>query len=150
MSRHRPPQHGEGTAWLVLDMAKEDYSCSWYTGTNDGRLVEHARIPTASDAVAWGRSRTPRVRIRTADARTYWAGTAPRPEGFSHTWTDSDTTNAANPATTPNCASSPGRRTGRSTHPQRQETHRAEHGVECADDAETRCSCTIPAAPTWR
>jgi hypothetical protein len=96
MRRHRSPEHGEGTAWLALDRAQENYSCSWYTGTNDDRLVEHARIPTASDAVAWGRSRTPRVRIRTADACTYWAGTAPRPAGFSHTWTDSDA-NAAQP-----------------------------------------------------
>src|SRR5687767_14779449 len=97
MSRQRTPKHGDGTAWLVVDRAKSDYSCSWYAGTHDGRLVEHARVATASQAVAWGLSRTPRVRIRTADACTYWAGTAPRPEGFSHTWADPDTTDVVHP-----------------------------------------------------
>ena len=81
-------------------------------GPTTAACVEHARIPTASDAVAWGRSRTPRVRIRTADIRMSRAGTAPRPEGFSHTWTDSDTTNADNPSTTPNCPRASDRRTG--------------------------------------
>ena len=95
MRRHRTPRHGDGTAWLVADRLKGDYLCSWYTGTHGGHLVEDARVPTASEAVAWGRSRTSRVRIRTADARTYWAGTAPRPEGFSHTWTDPDSIDVA-------------------------------------------------------
>ena len=97
MSRHRTPKHGDGTAWLVVDRARGDYSCSWFAGTHDGRLVEHARIATASEAVAWGRSRTARVRIRTADACTYWAGTAPRPEGFSHSWTEPNTTDVSQP-----------------------------------------------------
>jgi hypothetical protein len=95
MSRNRTPQHGDGTAWLVADRLAGDYVCSWYIGTHSGRLVQGARVPTAAEAVAWGRSRTSRVRIRTAEACTYWAGTAPRPAGFSHTWTDSHTSDAA-------------------------------------------------------
>ena len=97
MSRHRTPRPGDGTAWLAADRLQGDYLCGWYTGTHGGRLVEGARVPTASEAVAWGRSRTSRVRIRTADACTYWAGTAPRPAGFSHTWSDPDGTDVPHP-----------------------------------------------------
>jgi cytidine deaminase len=87
MRRHPKSRRGDGTAWLVVDRRTGDYDCSWYAGADDGWLVEQARVASASDAVAWGLLRTPRVRIRTADARTFWAGTAPRPEGFSETWT---------------------------------------------------------------
>jgi hypothetical protein len=45
-------------------------------------------VASAADAVAWGRLRSPSVRIRTGDSRTYWAGTAARPGGFDHTWTE--------------------------------------------------------------
>ncbi len=86
MRRHRTPRRGEGTAWLVLDRGNGDYLCYWYAGSNDARLVEQARVSSASDSVAWAALRTSRVRIRTADACTYWAGTAPRPEGITHTW----------------------------------------------------------------
>ena len=88
MSRHRRWRHGEGTAWLVADRVHGDYLCYWYAGTNDGHLVEQARAATPAEAVAWGRLRTPRVRIRTGEARTYWAGTGPRPATFAATWTD--------------------------------------------------------------
>jgi hypothetical protein len=90
MRRHRRRRHGEGTAWLVADRVRHDYLCYWYAGTNDGHLVEQSRAGTAVDAVAWGRERTPRVRIRTGAARTYWAGTAPRPAGFVESWTTPD------------------------------------------------------------
>ena len=70
MRRHRRPRHGDGTASLVADRAKGDYLCYWYTGTGDARLVEHARAASAEEAIAWGRDRTARVRIRTAEART--------------------------------------------------------------------------------
>jgi hypothetical protein len=86
MRRLAKLRHGDGTAWLVVGRPSGDYLCYWYTGTNDGHLVEHKRVATAADAVAWGRLRTSRVRIRTPDARTYWAGTAPRPATFTSTW----------------------------------------------------------------
>jgi len=95
MRRDRRPGYGDGTARLVVDRVNGDYLCYWYTGTGDARLVENARVPSAADAVAWGRTRSPRVRIRTADAVTYWAGTTPRPEGFAHTWTPPGAANAA-------------------------------------------------------
>ena len=85
MARNRIPNRGEGTAWLLEDNDRGDYICSWYAGPSDGRLAESARVPTSADALAWGRDRTTRVRIRTA-SRTYWAGSAPRPDGFAHTW----------------------------------------------------------------
>jgi hypothetical protein len=85
MTRSGHAERGDGTAWLVEDGARGDYFCSWYVGPYDGQLAEHARLATSAGAVQWGRDRTTRVRIRTA-ARTYWAGSAPRPDGFTLTW----------------------------------------------------------------
>ena len=76
---------GCGTVWLLEDRERGDYICAWYAGPSDGRLAERTRVATSADALAWGRERTSRVRIRSA-SRTYWAGSAPRPEGFAHTW----------------------------------------------------------------
>ena len=90
MTRAYTPHDGEGTAWLAADRLRDDYFCCWYGGPNDARLLEQARAPNAAAAVAWGAHRTPRVRIRTNEGRTYWAGTAPRPAGFSHTWTEAE------------------------------------------------------------
>jgi hypothetical protein len=108
MRRHRKPRHGEGTAWLVVDRVEGDYLCYWYTGTGDGYLVAHARTASAEDAVAWGRQRTPRVRIRTPDSRTYWAGTTPTPQGFAHTWTQPNAVNTVRPPRAVAAPSSPG------------------------------------------
>ncbi len=72
------------TAWLIADRLNGGYLCSWYAD----HLVEQSRASTAADAVAWGRQRTPRVQIRTEDACSYWAGTAPRPATFTRTWAD--------------------------------------------------------------
>ena len=77
---------GAGTVWLVADRRDGTYLCYWYSGLTDGRLGEHARVANATDAVAWGRARTPRVRIRDVDGRSAWAGTAPQPHGITHTW----------------------------------------------------------------
>jgi hypothetical protein len=86
MSKRREARRGEGTAWLVADRLTDDFYCYWYTGTNDGQLVEQAGPWSANDAVAWGRDRSPRVRIRTRDGQTEWAGTAPRPATFTASW----------------------------------------------------------------
>jgi len=88
MTRHqRRPRHGDGTAWLVADRARGDFDCYWYVGRAGDHLGAQARAATSEDAVAWGRARTSRVRIRTVDGRSEWAGAAPRPEGVSNTWT---------------------------------------------------------------
>ena len=90
MSGHRA-RPGEGTAWLVTDRPETaGCHCYWYTGPKDDHLVEHAHVTGAAEAVAWGRQRTPRVRIRTADGRASWAGSAPRPAGIAHTWIETD------------------------------------------------------------
>ena len=78
---------GEGTAWLVADGAEPSgFNCYWYVGPAEDHLVEHAHVSNATAAVAWGRTRTPRVRIRTSDRRSSWAGTAPPPAGITLTW----------------------------------------------------------------
>jgi cytidine deaminase len=96
--RRRRARTGDGTAWLVVDQVNGEYLCYWYAGPSGSELMEHARVANASDAVAWGRLRTSRVRIRTPDNSTSWAGTAPRPQGFNHTWADRDTARQPSPA----------------------------------------------------
>ena len=82
----RTAREGDGTAWLVADRAHGDFLCYWFVGPSDQRVAEQARAASADEAVAWGRLRTTRVRIRTDDGCSYWAGSAPQPEGFRHTW----------------------------------------------------------------
>jgi hypothetical protein len=84
--RRRETKPGEGTAWLIADRLSEIVHCYWYAGASGGQLVEHSSAANAAAAVAWGRDRTPRVRIRTRDGETQWAGTAPRPDTFTATW----------------------------------------------------------------
>lgn len=76
----------DGTAWLVANRERGDFACYWYVGRAGDHLVEQGRAATAEDAVAWGRNRTASVRIRTVDGHSQWAGSAPRPEGMSATW----------------------------------------------------------------
>jgi len=76
----------EGSAWLVADRAHGGFVCYWYTGRAGDHLGEQTRVANAEEAVAWGRARSSRVRIRTAEGSGQWAGAAPRPEGMSHTW----------------------------------------------------------------
>lgn len=86
MKQQRRAEPGEGSVWLVLDRSTGGYVCYWYAGANEGRMVEQARAASAADAVAWGRERSPRVRIRTDDARSSWAGAGPTPDGYELTW----------------------------------------------------------------
>jgi hypothetical protein len=82
----RLPRHGDGTAWLVADRARGDFVCYLYVGPAGDHLGEQSRQATAEEAVAWGRARTTRVRIRTVDGCSQWAGAASRPEGLFQTW----------------------------------------------------------------
>jgi hypothetical protein len=90
MSRTRTRRFGgHGTAWLVFNDATNDYLCYWYRGANGAdRLVEHGHATSAARAVAWGRARTPWIRIRMGDAKTYWAGNSAAPEGFAGLWSE--------------------------------------------------------------
>jgi hypothetical protein len=88
-ARIRPARRaGEGLAWLIFDAGGGlfQYQCYWKGGHCDDHLIEHARMATDTDAVDWAAARTPRARIRMPDHRTYWAGSAPRPNGFAGTW----------------------------------------------------------------
>ena len=82
----RRPRHGDGTAWLVADRVHGDFVCYWYVGRAGDHLAAQGRAASAEEAVAWGRARTTRVRIRTVEGCCQWAGAASRPEGLSHTW----------------------------------------------------------------
>jgi hypothetical protein len=82
-----------GMAWIVFDHGRNDYLCYWYNGPNGGNcLLGQAHAPTASQAVDWGRARTPKVRIRMGDAETYWAGSGAAPEGFAGLWSENSGT----------------------------------------------------------
>jgi hypothetical protein len=88
MRKHNGARLGEGTAWLVADRLSDHVHCYWYAGVSGGQLIEHADADSARDAVAWGLERTPRVRIRTREGETQWAGTEARPEMFATSWSD--------------------------------------------------------------
>ena len=102
MSRNHAPRRGDGTVWLVADRLQDDYLCYWYVGRKGDHLAESTRQPTASQALDWGRLRSGRVRIRTAAARTYWAGTESRPESLSHDWPEPTSAGAARGGPPPN------------------------------------------------
>jgi hypothetical protein len=78
----------DGAAWLVADRARGDYVCYQYNGPAEDHLLAQDRATTAQAAVAWGRERTTRVRIRTAGGHTYWAGADAKPAGIPSSWTD--------------------------------------------------------------
>jgi hypothetical protein len=86
MRKRRDARPGEGTAWLIADRNSDTVLCYWYAGVSGGQLVEQASAANANDAVAWGRHRTPSVRIRTREGETQWAGTGPRPETYAVSW----------------------------------------------------------------
>ena len=86
MTWSRRARRDRGTVWLVADRLRGDYACYRYVGRNGDHLAESARQDTTAHALEWGRARAGRVRIRTTEARTYWAGTAPRPDGLSYSW----------------------------------------------------------------
>jgi hypothetical protein len=90
MKRGRAARRGEGMAWLVADSANDEFMCYWYFGAGGDRLAEHARVASEGGAVAWGRERSTRVRLRATDGRTYWAGSDPKPDAIAHMWRDQE------------------------------------------------------------
>jgi cytidine deaminase len=55
-----------------------------------GILEEGPLWPDLTDAVAWGRARTPRVVVVDADGELFWAGTTDAPAEVSRPWTGDD------------------------------------------------------------
>ncbi|MEY2570059.1 MAG: hypothetical protein QOE63_409, partial [Acidimicrobiaceae bacterium] len=66
-------QRGHGAVSIVKD-GDDGYRCSWYAGAASEDLIECARVPSTTDAVSWGRARTPRVQLRMSSTEVYWAG----------------------------------------------------------------------------
>jgi hypothetical protein len=94
----RTARRGEGTAWLVADGSNDDFLCYWYFGAGGGRLADQARVTSERGAVAWGRERSTRVRLRSTNGRTYWAGSDDKPDAIAHIWQDQNSTGATGPA----------------------------------------------------
>jgi cytidine deaminase len=77
---------GKGTVFVHPDVAGGQRVWTGYwersTGTGDdppGILEEAPTWPSAAEAVAWGRARTPRVVVVDADGTTSWAGVGDGP-----------------------------------------------------------------------
>jgi cytidine deaminase len=85
--------HGRGTVFVHPDMVAGQQVWTGYwersTGAGDepaGILEEGGNWPEPAEAVAWGRSRTPRVVVVAADGATYWAGDGDPPEEIGRRW----------------------------------------------------------------
>lgn len=77
----RESSRGKGTVWLAFD---DDWYWGYWDLEPDGPptlLERYPSSPHVSDALAWGRARTPVVLIRPEHdpGQYYWAGTGPRP-----------------------------------------------------------------------
>lgn len=77
---------GKGTVYLAFD--DERYHGYWELEP-DGPptpLELFPGSPSLSDALEWGRARTPRVLVRPEwdPATYYWAGVGDRPDGWDH------------------------------------------------------------------
>jgi cytidine deaminase len=84
---------GRGTVFVHPDAVGGERVWTGYwersSGGDDepaGILEEGGNWPDAADAVAWGRTRTPRVVVVAADGQTYWAGTADPPQEVPNRW----------------------------------------------------------------
>jgi cytidine deaminase len=85
--------HGRGTVFVHPDMVGGERVWTGYwersTGAGDepaGILEEAGNWPDPAGAVAWGRSRTSRVVVVTADGETFWAGEADPPAEIPVRW----------------------------------------------------------------
>ncbi|MEN3310498.1 MAG: cytidine deaminase [Micromonosporaceae bacterium] len=86
--------HGRGTVFVHPDVVGGQRVWTGYwersTGAGDepaGILEEAGNWPEPAEAVAWGRTRTPRVVVVAADGETYWAGPADPPAEIPRRWT---------------------------------------------------------------
>jgi cytidine deaminase len=84
---------GTGTVFVHPDMAGADRVWTGYwerstgaAGERTGILEEAPNFGTAGDAVNWGRTRTPRVVVVTADGDLAWAGDGDPPSPITARW----------------------------------------------------------------
>ena len=87
---------GKGTVFVHPDSAGGErvWTAYWErssgfaddTSSARGILEEGPLWPDSSEAVAWGRARTPRVVVVDADGELFWAGTANPPVEVSRPW----------------------------------------------------------------
>ena len=80
------PRVGISLTWLVAEKVAPGYCCDWYGGRADSTLGEFGQTVSAREPMAWGLSRTGRVRIRDADGTR--AGTGARLADIDLTWSD--------------------------------------------------------------
>jgi len=86
------PWHGQGTVFVHPDVAGGEtvWTAYWErsAGPEAGRgiLEEGPMWTNATDGVAWGLARTPRVVVVDADGELAWAGTASAPAEIGRVW----------------------------------------------------------------
>jgi cytidine deaminase len=91
---------GRGAVFVHADSAGGERVWTAYWERSDGFtddstqergiLEEGPLWPDARAAIAWGRSRTPRVVVVDTDGQLYWAGTAAAPPEVPHAWRGHD------------------------------------------------------------
>lgn len=86
----RPP--ARGLVCLVRDEHSGQFDCYWYRGRQEDHLVEQASCEDQSSAIAWGRARSGRVRVRD-HRQTAWAGSDSVDDGQTLTWNSSSQMN---------------------------------------------------------
>jgi cytidine deaminase len=84
---------GRGVVFVHPDMRDGQRVWTGYwerssgSGAEPAGILEEAPIwPSAAEAVAWGRARTPRVVVVAADGETYWAGEGDPPAEIGRRW----------------------------------------------------------------
>jgi hypothetical protein len=97
MRRSLANRIGTGTVWIEADHSTGAFLCSWRHDAVDSEPFESERMASEAGAVAWGRSRTPLVVLRTGDA-TYWAGDGTPTVEVDAEWSDAGDASTAGDA----------------------------------------------------
>jgi cytidine deaminase len=79
-----PDLHGGETVWTGY--WERSGGSPAESDTEKGVLEEGPNFPTATEAVAWGQVRTPRIVVVDADGGLTWAGEGEPPEGIPSRW----------------------------------------------------------------
>jgi cytidine deaminase len=78
--------HGRGTIFVHPDSVGGQRVWTAYWEQSGAILEEGPTWPSAADAVAWGRVRTPRIVVVEADGSTSWAGEGDPPTEIGQRW----------------------------------------------------------------